>query len=288
MSFLVKDFFDETTSTFTYVVYDPKSKDAVVIDPVWDFDPPSGALTTTSYKKLIQFLNAEQLAPKACFETHVHADHLSASQLLKKDFPALKVMIRDKITVVQETFKKIFNLDKSVKVDGSQFDYLFKDGEVIEVGTLSFKIIATPGHTPACTSILIGDSLFVGDSIFMPDTGTGRCDFPHGSAEDLFDSITKRIYALPESTKIYLGHDYKNGGKRAAQFLTTVGEQKKHNIHVRVETNKEEYVQMRKQRDSGLTPPKLLLPSLQVNMLAGRLPDPENNGVSYLKLPLKS
>jgi glyoxylase-like metal-dependent hydrolase (beta-lactamase superfamily II) len=286
MSLNIQEFYDELTATYTYVVSDPKTNDAIVIDPVWDFDQPSGKLTLDSYKKVKSFVSARKLKLHYCLETHAHADHLSAAQFFKRDFPELKTGISENIRVVQEVFKKLFNLSQEVKTDGSQFDFLIKDGQVFQAGSIQIKAIFTPGHTPACCSFLVENKLFVGDSIFMPDTGTGRCDFPNGSAETLFDSITQKIYTLPDSTEIFIGHDYKNGGKREAKFLSSVGEQKSSNIHVKFDTDKSTYVKMRVDRDRTLSAPKLLLPSLQVNILAGNLPTPESNGVSYMKLPL--
>lgn len=281
----IKEFFDTRTSTLTYVLFDPKSKDAIVIDPVLDFDPADGRIWDESFSVVRDFLKSENLNLHWILETHAHADHLTAAPLLKREFQNAKVGVGENITIVQKTFSDIFNMPK-LKTDGSQFDRLFKDGEVVQAGTLSFKVLATPGHTPACVSYLIGDCVFTGDLLFIPDSGTGRCDFPNGSAESLYQSVTKKIYALPDSTKIFVGHDYQPGG-RPLQFQTTVEKQKADNIHIKSATTEEEFVQFRTKRDKNLSAPKLLLPSIQVNINAGELPEPDSNGVRYFKIPLQ-
>ena len=277
-------FFDQDTSTMTYLVFDEKTKDSVVIDPVWDFDPPTGKLSNRSFQLLVQAIIENGLKLHYILETHAHADHISSSQLLKTKFPESKVAISERIKIVQETFKNIFHIDY-LKPDGNDFDYLIKDDEIIKAGSLTLRAIPTPGHTPACTSFLIENSLFTGDALFMPDYGTGRCDFPKGSAATLFDSI-KKLYSLPLETVIYVGHDYQPNGRSLA-FMTTIGDSIHHNIQLKMTTTKDEFIQFRQARDKTLKAPKLLLPSLQVNIAAGNLPPKEDNGESYLKLPLK-
>ena len=217
-------------------------------------------------------------------KTHAHADHLSSSQIYKEDFPEVKVAVGENIREVQETFKGIYNLG-NLAVDGSQFDQLLKEGEVIEAGTIKFKVINTPGHTPACVSYLVDDALFTGDAIFMPDYGTGRCDFPGGDAKQLYNSISRKLYELPDSTRVFVGHDYLPNG-RELKYESTIGEQKASNIHLTGDTTEEQFVEMREGRDKTLKAPRLLFPSIQVNVQAGSLPDEESNGMSYLKIPL--
>ena len=245
-----------------------------------------GRLSEDSSDAVIQYLKDNGLELKLIIETHAHADHLSGAQLLKKAFSGAQIAISERITQVQEVFTELFHLGHEVASDGSQFDYLIKDFEEVEVAGFKVKALPTPGHTPACTSYLIGDAVFTGDAIFMPDFGTGRCDFPKGSANQLFKSITSQLYKLPDETKIFVGHDYQPGG-RELKFETSVAEQKETNIHLRADTTEREFVAFREGRDAKLGAPKLLLPSLQVNIRGGRLPQPEANGVSYLKLPLK-
>ncbi|MEK2687697.1 MBL fold metallo-hydrolase [Bdellovibrio sp. GT3] len=282
----IQHFFDSATSTLTYVVHDPKTRDAVIIDPVWDYDPGSSKLSTGSMDKVISYLNELQLKPHFVMETHAHADHLSSSQLIKKIYPEIKVAIGERILEVQRLFNPVFNLTKDFNTFGVHFDILLKDEEILQAGSLKIKTLFTPGHTPACSSYLIEDALFTGDAIFMPDSGTGRCDFPAGSADALFDSITKRIYTLPDTTRVFVCHDYQPEG-RELKFQTTVGEEKEKNIQLKEDTTKEEFVAFRKNRDTALSAPKLLLPSIQINIRAGHLPEPEDNGVSYVKLPLR-
>jgi glyoxylase-like metal-dependent hydrolase (beta-lactamase superfamily II) len=280
----VQHFFDPDTFTLTYVVYDEISKESIIIDPVLDFDPNSGKISTQSLDLLTNFIKDQNLNPLASLETHAHADHLSSSQYLKKIYPGIKIGIGEKIKLVQDVFGAHFNL-KDLKADGSEFDLLFKDFEEKSFGSIKIKSIPTPGHTPACVSFLIEDLLFTGDALFMPDYGTGRCDFPKGSAKDLYHSIHENIYSLPDTTKIYVGHDYQPQG-REMKFLTTVGESKMQNIQLKNTTSEEEFVNFRQNRDKTLKAPRLLLPSIQVNIKAGKLPESEDNGKSYLKLPL--
>lgn len=280
----IQHFFDPDTFTLTYLVIDEITKDTVIIDPVLDFDPPSGKIDDHSIQEVLDYIRQNQLNIRAILETHAHADHLSSSQILKQLFPQAVHAIGEKIKIVQEVFKSHFNLD-DLKVDGSQFDHLFKDFEEISFGSLHMKAIPTPGHTPACMSYLFGNSLFVGDSLFMPDYGTGRCDFPRGSARNLYNSVSKVLYSLPNDTKVYVGHDYAPNG-REMLFQTTIGESKLKNIQLSAKTTETEYVELRESRDKNLNAPRLLLPSIQVNIDAGHLPSIETNGKSYLKLPL--
>jgi glyoxylase-like metal-dependent hydrolase (beta-lactamase superfamily II) len=280
----IKHFFDPDTFTLTYVVSDEKTKDGVVIDPVLDIDQASGTVEDRSIQEVIQYIKSEGIKLHAIIETHAHADHLSSSQILKQVFPDAKIAIGEKIKVVQEVFKAHFNIDY-LKADASQFDILFKDFEERSFGSLKMKAIPTPGHTPACMSYLFGDAVFTGDALFMPDYGTGRCDFPKGSAKDLYHSISKNLYCLPDSTRVFVGHDYMPN-ERELQYETTIGESKKSNIQLKAITSENEYIQFREARDKTLKAPRLLLPSIQVNIDAGHLPPREDNGKSYLKLPL--
>lgn len=281
----VQEFFDRNTWTLTYVVWDQKTNDAVVIDSVLDYDQASSKTSEESAQVLIQFLKDKKLNLHFILETHAHADHLSGSQVIQKQFPQARIAIGEKITTVQEIFKGIFNLPMDFKTDGSQFDRLLKDGEVFKAGTLEIKVIATPGHTPACVSYVIGENVFVGDALFMPDYGTGRCDFPAGSAQELYRSIHGRLYELPDTTKVYTGHDYLPNG-RSLRFMATLAEEKRENIHLKYHTTEAEFVKFRTERDKTLGAPKLLLPSIQVNVDAGRLPQPEKDGKRYLKIPI--
>jgi glyoxylase-like metal-dependent hydrolase (beta-lactamase superfamily II) len=280
----VKHFFDPDTYTLSYVVYDESTTEAVLIDPVLDFDPASGKITSHSIQQILTFVRENDLNLLASLETHAHADHLSGAHILKNIFPSIKIGISEKIKLVQETFKAHFNLNE-LKTDGSQFDLLFKDNEEINLGSIKMKVIPTPGHTPACVSYLFGQHLFTGDALFMPDYGTGRCDFPKGSAKDLYHSIHQNIYSLPDDTIIYVGHDYQPND-RPVLFMSTVGESKKSNIQLKVSTNEDEFITFRQNRDKTLKAPKLLLPSIQVNIDGGRIPHQESNGKSYLKIPV--
>ncbi len=283
----VKEFFDRATWTLTFVVFDDKSKDAVIIDPVLDYDPGASKVSTESATEVIGFVKKQGLKVHYILETHAHADHLSGSQVLKTEFPAAKVAIGERIRDVQKLFKGVFGLGENFATDGSQFDLLLKDGQEISAGSLKIKTLFTPGHTPACASYLINDeSLFTGDALFMPDYGTGRCDFPAGSAETLYDSITQRIYSLPDHVKVYVGHDYMPAG-RGIEFQSTVGEEKRRNIQLNAETPKEKFVAFRNERDKTLAAPRLLLPSVQVNIDAGNLPVVSDNGTRYLKIPIR-
>ena len=280
----IKHFFDPRTWTLTYLVWDPETRDALVIDPVTDFDPLRYRLSTESVDDVSRFIEVNDLRLLWILETHAHADHVSGAPALKARFGA-KVAIGANITVVQETFGALFNLGPEFTPDGSQFDRLLQDGELFEVGSLRVRVIFTPGHTPACASYQIGDAVFTGDALFMPDSGTGRCDFPRGSAEDLYNSVCTRLYTLPDETRLFVGHDYQPGG-RELRFRTTVGESKAHNKQLTANTSRETFVFFRKERDATLDPPKLLFPSIQLNINAGELPKAEANGMSYLKYPL--
>lgn len=281
----IEAIYDPDTSTLTYVVYDVESKDAVVIDPVLDYDPAASKVTHGSVDRVTEFLRQHELKLGMILETHAHADHLSGSQLLKRRFDGAPVAIGRDITKVQSVFKKIFDLPDEFATDGSQFDRLLEDGELVQVGALEFEVIATPGHTPACSSYRFEDALFTGDALFMPDMGTGRCDFPAGSADDLYDSITRRIYSLPETTRVFVGHDYQPGGRDLA-YESTVGEQMRSNVQLPADRGREAYVEFRESRDSGLAAPRLLFQSVQVNVDAGRLPKPAANETRYLKIPI--
>lgn len=281
----VKAFFDSRTFTVSYIVFDETSLDAVVIDPVLDYDPAASKVWAESVEQIIDFVHAQNLIVHYILETHAHADHLSGSQLLKRAFPGAKIAIGERITLVQQTFKTIFDLTGDFATDGSQFDHLFKDGETVDAGSLHIEVIFTPGHTPACATYKIGDAIFTGDSIFMPDGGTGRCDFPAGSARDLYQSITQKLYTLPDSTRVFVGHDYQPGG-REVKWETTIGEQKRGNVQLKADTSEEEFIQFRAARDKMLAAPKLLFQSVQVNIDAGMMPKPTDDKKRYLKIPI--
>jgi glyoxylase-like metal-dependent hydrolase (beta-lactamase superfamily II) len=282
----VKEFFDKATWTLTYVVFDPSTKDAVVIDPVWDYDPAASKMSSKSAEEVLQFVKDNKLKVHYILETHAHADHVSGSQIMKPHLPGAKVAIGARITEVQEVFKKVFNLGPSFKTDGSQFDLLLQEGKALIAGSLKIDTLFTPGHTPACATYVIGDAVFTGDALFMPDYGTGRCDFPAGSSADLYDSVQNKIYKLPDTHRVFVGHDYMPNG-REMKFQTTIGEEKVRNIQLNIETSKESFVEFRNNRDAKLAAPRLLLPSVQVNIDAGHLPTPEDNGMRYLKIPVR-
>ena len=279
----VTAFFDESTFTVTYVVSDPATGRAAVVDPVLDFDPASGRTSTTSADNLIAFIRDSKLRVDWILETHVHADHLSGAPYIRETLGG-KTAIGMAVTAVQETFKGVFNL-KDLATDGSQFEHPFADAETFSVGSIEAYVIATPGHTPACVTYVIGDAAFVGDTLFMPDFGSARTDFPGGSAPQLYDSIQK-ILALPDDTRLFMCHDYKAPGRDVYAWETSVAEQRADNIHINDKVSREEFVAMREGRDGQLGMPKLILPSLQVNLRAGQLPEPEDNNIRYLKLPL--
>ena len=279
----IKTFFDEATFTASHLVWDPERKLAAIIDSVKDYDPKSGRTSTESADEIIAFVKRQGLSVEWILETHVHADHLTAAPYLKQALGG-KIGIGDQIAVVQNVFKKVFNAEAGFATDGRQFDHLFKDGERFSIGGLEAKVMHTPGHTPACSTYLIGDAAFVGDTLFMPDFGTARCDFPGGDARTLYKSIHK-ILALPAETRLFLCHDYAPGGRPYA-WETTVAAERAENIHVHDGISEEDFVKMRSERDKQLDMPVLILPSVQVNMRAGDLPPAEDNGTRYLKIPL--
>lgn len=280
----IETLFDATTSTLTYVVFDPQTRDAVVIDAVLDYDPLASSTSTRSLEALESFIDKNQLTLHYVLETHAHADHISGSQYLKHRFGA-KVGIGARIRDVQTVFRDVFDLPPEFAIDGSQFDKLFEDGEKFTAGSLELEVIATPGHTPACVTYKINDAIFTGDALFIEDAGTGRCDFPAGSADDLYTSIHDRLYKLPDATRVFVGHDYQPGG-RALRWETTIGVEKEQNVQLRASTRREEFVKMRKARDATLAAPRLLYPSVQLNVDAGILPKPRANGRRYLRIPL--
>ncbi len=280
----IKTFYHAPTFTLTYVVYDEATKDAVIIDPVLDYDPLASQTSTEAVDDVIAFVEAQGLHVYYVLETHAHADHLSGAQLLAKRFEATTV-IGEKITVVQETFKGIFDLPEDFATDGSQFGKLMANGEKIAAGSIEVEAIATPGHTPACMTYKIGDAIFTGDALFMEDYGTGRCDFPNGSAEDLYRSVHDVLYALPDSTRVFVGHDYQPGG-RELRYETTLEAEKLHNVQLKASTSKEDFVEFRAQRDATLRPPRLIYQSVQVNVNAGRLPKTRGTGHRYLEIPI--
>ncbi|MEM6913465.1 MAG: MBL fold metallo-hydrolase [Pseudomonadota bacterium] len=277
-------FFDEPTNCASYIVKDPESTTCAIVDSVLDFDHASGRKSTKSADELIAFINEHGLTCEWILETHVHADHLSAAPYLQEQLGG-KIGIGGEICTVQDVFGKIFNEGTEFQRDGSQFDALFKEQDLFSIGKLQAHVLHTPGHTPACMTYVIGDAAFVGDTLFMPDFGTARCDFPGGSARELWHSIQK-ILSLPDNTRIFTAHDYKAPGRDQFAWESTVGEQKAKNKHVRDGTSEDEFVEMRETRDAQLSMPKLIIPSIQVNMRAGQMPEPEDNGQVYLKVPI--
>ena len=277
-------FFDDATNTISYVVRDPNGSACAIIDSVLDFDFASGSTDTQSADKLVSFVRDNNLDVQWLLESHVHADHLSAAPYIQMKVGG-KIGIGSRITDVQETFGKIFNEGTEFQRDGSQFDELFVEGDTFHIGQLRGDVLHTPGHTPACMTYVIEDAAFVGDTLFMPDFGTARCDFPGGSSEKLFSSIQK-ILALPDSTRIFVGHDYKAPGRENYAWETNVGEQKNKNIHIKVGKSKDEFVKLRDERDATLSMPKLIVPSLQINMRAGNMPKPDEQGDVFIKVPI--
>jgi glyoxylase-like metal-dependent hydrolase (beta-lactamase superfamily II) len=280
----VAGFFDEATNTVSYVAADPASGKCALVDSVLDFDPTSGRTERRSADRLVAFVHEHGLEVEWLLETHVHADHLSAAPYLQQQLGGVLAIGRH-ITVVQEKFGKIFNAGTEFQRDGSQFDRLFADGDRFSVGSIPAQALHTPGHTPACMTYLVGDAAFVGDTLFMPDYGTARCDFPGGDARALYRSI-RRIFALPEATRLFLCHDYKAPGRDDYRWETTVGEERRHNVHVHEGVGEDEFVTMRTARDQTLGMPKLILPAVQVNMRAGQMPPAEPDGRRYLKIPV--
>jgi glyoxylase-like metal-dependent hydrolase (beta-lactamase superfamily II) len=281
---IIQAFFDEATSTYSYVVSDPATAHCAIIDSVLDYDAVAGRTDTRSADRLIAYVREQGLSVQLLLETHVHADHLSAAPYLKAALGG-RLAIGEQIRVVQRTFGKLFNAGSEFAVDGRQFDQLFEDGESFQIGTLNARALHTPGHTPACMTYRIGDAGFVGDTLFMPDYGTARCDFPGGDARTLYRSIA-RLFALPDSTRLFMCHDYLATGREQHLYQTTVAEQRAHNVHVHQGVSEDAFVTMRQARDASLGMPALIVPAVQVNMRAGYLPPAEDNGVRYLKVPL--
>ncbi|MCA9559511.1 MAG: MBL fold metallo-hydrolase [Myxococcales bacterium] len=283
----IETFYDADTFTLTYVVYDAATRDAVLIDPVLAYDPIGSKTSTSTLRPVIDFVKGKELRVHYVLETHAHADHLSGSQYFKHHFPDTKVAIGARITDVQTVFKGVFQLGADFATDGSQFDRLLRDGEVVEAGALRFETIFTPGHTPACATYRFDDAVFTGDALFMPDQGTGRCDFPAGSADDLYASIMK-LYALPDDTRVFVGHDYQPDG-RPVRWETTIGASKKSNVQLPADLDRAAFVAARQARDATLAAPRLLYPSVQVNVRAGHLPAPHpESGLRYLTVPVKA
>lgn len=280
---LVQHFFDEQTNTFSYVVVDPISRKCAVIDSVLDYDAASATTKTTNADLIVNYIQENSLSVEWILETHVHADHLTASQYLKERLGG-QIAISKKISIVQETFSSIYNLDIKHFNAQQAFDHLFADHEQFKIGELIAYNIPTPGHTPACLSYVIGDTVFVGDTLFMPDYGTARCDFPKGSASVLFDSV-KTLYQLAENIRVFLCHDYLPEGRYQYSCESSIQAQRGTNIHINDQTTKAEFVAMRNHRDATLAMPKLILPAIQINMNGGKFPEPEENGIRYLKLP---
>ena len=281
----VHGLFDKATWTVTYVVHDGPGTACAIIDSVLDYDPKSGRTRTNSADQVIAYVKAHNLQVQWILETHAHADHLSAAPYLQQHLGG-QIAIGARITGVQKVFKGIFNLEPEFAVDGSQFDVLLRDDQVIEFGALSARVMSVPGHTPACVAYQVGDAVFVGDTLFMPDVGTARCDFPGGDARTLYASV-RRILSLPEDTRLFMCHDYPPGG-RPIEFETTVAAQRQANIHVHDGITEEQFVQMRTQRDATLEMPVLILPAVQINIRAGHLPPKEANGTAYVKIPLNA
>jgi len=283
---IVKSFFDRATYTVTHVVSDPVSGQAIVFDPVLDYDAASGRTKTASADQVITYIEQAGLNTAYIIETHAHADHLSSAPYLK-DRLGGKIVIGAHIDKVQKVFGPVFNAESSFKTDGSQFDMLVADGETFMLGELQITALHTPGHTPACMSYLVGDAVFVGDTLFMPDYGTARCDFPGGDAETLYNSIQK-LFTLPDETRVFLCHDYKAPGRDEYVWETTIGAQKSENLHVSHGRTMTDFIAMREARDATLDMPKLILPSVQVNMRAGEMPPADDNGTIYLKIPVNA
>lgn len=280
----VQEFFHADTYTYSYVVSDPATKKAAIIDSVLDYDAASGRTSTKTVDALIAYVKAQGFEVEWLLETHIHADHLSAAPYLKEQVGG-RIAIGEYITTVQNVFGDLFNAESSFSRDGSQFDQIFKDGDRFKIGELNARVMHTPGHTPACLSYVIEDAVFVGDTLFMPDYGTARCDFPGGDAAILYQSIQK-LFELPDETVMYLCHDYLAEGRDYFEFKTTVKEQRDNNIHVGGGISQEAFVKMRTERDATLAMPRLILPSVQLNMRAGEFPPAEDNGTTYFKIPI--
>lgn len=282
---IVADFFDQDTNTFSYVVSDSASNSCAIIDCVWNLDYASGTLSSESADSIIDYIKSQELVLEWIIESHVHADHISGASYIKDKLGG-KIAISENIMKVQETFSKTFYEDSNFPCDGSQFDHLFRDGEHYLIGSLEARAIDTPGHTPACMTHLIGDAAFVGDTIFMPEAGTARADFPGGSASTLYNSIQK-ILSLPDQTRLFMCHDY-SVVRPDLVFETSVIDERNRNIHVNSNVCEEAFVAMREARDKTLDMPRYILPSLQINMMAGQLPEPHSNGLSYLRVPINA
>ena len=281
---LVEAFLDPATETWSYVIYDRAGGTAAVIDAVLDFDQASGRTSTEGAGKIVAFVREHALTVEWILETHAHADHLSAAPFIREQLGG-KIAIGDHIRQVQGIFREVFNLEKEFLADGSQFDHLFHDGDTFKIGDLEGQVIYVPGHTPADMAWLIGDALFVGDTLFLPDVGSARCDFPGGDARALYQSVQK-LLSLPEDTRMFMCHDYPPNGVRDHECETTVGAQKRGNIHLHDGISEDEFVKMRTERDATLDMPRLILPSIQVNIRAGQMPPAEDNGTVYLKVPI--
>ncbi len=283
---IIKAFFDIHTNTVSYVVSDPETGRSAIIDSVMDYDPASGSITSISADKIVQYVKENDYTVDWILETHAHADHLSAAPYLQ-DTLGGKIAIGEHIQTVQDFFERIFPFQDTSTHSAKNFDHLFTDGEVFSIGTLEARVLHTPGHTPADITYIIGNAAFVGDTLFMPDYGSARCDFPGGNAETLYQSVQK-IYALPEDTRLYMCHDYLPEKRQTYLWETTVAEEKMHNIHLNSSIPLHEFVAMREARDTELGMPTLIIPSLQANIQAGKLPAPEKNGIRYFKIPLNS
>ena len=282
----IAGFFDEATNTVSYVVHDPETCEAAIIDSVLDYDAAAGRTSNGSADRIVEYVAKQDLAVTWLIETHAHADHISAAPYLQEKLGGKLAIGRD-IIRVQDVFGKLFNAGTEFERDGSQFDHLFGDGETFSLGKLEGIALHVPGHTPADMAFIIGDAAFVGDTIFMPDFGTARADFPGGDARELFRSI-RRLLSLPEDTRLFLCHDYKAPGRDEYAWETTVGQQRRENVHVKDGVTEAEFVEMRTDRDKTLAMPTLIMPSVQVNIRGGRLPEPEDNGVSYIKVPVNA
>jgi glyoxylase-like metal-dependent hydrolase (beta-lactamase superfamily II) len=283
----VEHFYDQETNTLTYVVWDTQTRDAVLIDPVLGYSPITGKIDINQFDAVCSLIAEKGLQLRWIFETHAHADHISASQLYKQRFPQAILGISEHIVAVQQVFKIVLSLDAAFDTSGSQFDVLIKDGECLSAGTLQIQALPTPGHTPACLSFHIGDHVFTGDALFMEDYGTGRCDFPGGNAAALYHSVHEVLYSLPDETHVWVGHDYQPNG-REMLCQTTIGAQKKANIQLSEATTEDTFVAFRQGRDAGLSTPRLLYASIQVNIAGGHLPEPDDSGKRYLKMPFNA
>lgn len=284
MSATIQYFFDPATSTYSYVVSDPQTHRCAIIDPVLDYDAASGRTSHASAGRIAAYVREQGLQVEWLLETHLHADHLSAAALLKRELGG-RLAIGRAIAEVQRTFAGLLNIGADFPCDGSQFDHLFEDGERFSIGDLEAEALHTPGHTPACMTYRIGDAAFIGDTLFMPDYGTARCDFPGGDARALYRSI-QRLFALPDETRLFMCHDYLTANRQQHQHEATVGQQRRENVHVHEGIDEDDFVAMRQQRDATLNAPALIWPSIQVNMRGGELPPAEANGVRYLRIPL--